>query len=348
MLRAVLTGALLVAGALPLPGTAPGPVALFPFDGTTASVVGSTGGAATGEPTWFTEGLAGQALTLGASGSPAHVSLDAGSLPLDGAQPFSVQLWVRTVAATDRRFVLVGQKVTADNSLVSQKQKGWVFYTSDGTWAWNAGSGDRRITYERDNGEHMPLNDGRWHQLTMTFDPVGSLVRLYFDGDNKASYNLADAEGFAFTSADPLVLGWDPPRSRTPEDVVPAIPEGARQIQKLVDAFGELGVGPVEPDDLVHLMVDPGRLFDEKASRLGDDGEPPTLAPAEEERIAGAREGPDGQSLHGAPGPGVHEGGPRDEDLRPGRRRGAGERDRGPGPTPGGRDSTPPRSTWTS
>ena len=78
------------------------------------------------------------------------------------------------------RTVVLSHKEFVDNSLASHKQSGWVFYISGGTWAWNMGSGGRRITYERDNGEHMPLNDGRWHQLTMTYDsvPVGDPVVL--------------------------------------------------------------------------------------------------------------------------------------------------------------------------
>jgi exonuclease III len=129
----------------------------------------------------------------------------------------------------------------------------------------------------------MPLNDGRWHQLTMTFDPARSLVRLFYDGENRASYNVADSDGFAFGSAAPLVVGWDDPESRPQPDVVPAIPAGARQIQELVDAFGDLGVGPVEPDELVHLMADPRRLFDEKAERAGGEGRAPD--PATWERV---------------------------------------------------------------
>ena len=97
--------------------------------------------------------------------------------------------------------VLLSQKNYEDNSLAAQKAPSWVFYMSNGTWAWNMGSGKRRITHERDNGEHMPLNDGRWHQLTMTYDGARSEVRLYYDGHNKVVYNVDDSVGFDFTSA---------------------------------------------------------------------------------------------------------------------------------------------------
>lgn len=100
---------------------------------------------------------------------------------MNRGEDFSVQYWVRTTIDSERRIVLLSQKEFADNSLASQKGQGWVFCVSDGTWAWNMGSGDRRITYERDNGEHMPVNDGRWHQLTMTYDSALTQVRLYYD-----------------------------------------------------------------------------------------------------------------------------------------------------------------------
>ncbi|MHC4822345.1 MAG: LamG-like jellyroll fold domain-containing protein, partial [Planctomycetota bacterium] len=126
------------------------------------------------------------------------------ALPLRRTDDFSVQFWTRTVQASDERFVLLSQKEFADNSLASQREAGWVFYVSGGTWAWNMGSGDRRITYERENGRHMPMNDGRWHQLTMTYSSALSEVRLFYDGENKVTYHVSDAEGFDFTSAGPL------------------------------------------------------------------------------------------------------------------------------------------------
>jgi len=194
----------------------------------------------------------------------ALLSLDSKGLPLAPDHAFSVQFWMRTVADAAQRFVVLSKKAPPDNSLASQKLSGWVFSVSGGTWAWNMGSGTRRITYERDNGQHMPLNDGRWHQLTMTYDSAGSVIRLFYDGDNKVSYNVSDTEGFHFGNTDPLTVGWDATDARPQPDLLPAIEAGARQLQELVDAFNGVGLKELGADEFVHLIVDPKRLFDQK------------------------------------------------------------------------------------
>ncbi len=173
--------------------------------------------------------------------------------------------------------VLLSQKEYEDNSLASQKAPGWVFFMSGGTWAWNMGSDRRRITYERGNGEHMPLNDGRWHQLTMTYNSGLAQVWLYYDGVNKATYNVSDSTGFDFTSAQPVIAGWSGTKPSPQPDIVPAIHAGAETLQQLVDAFHSFELGKVEPNEFVKLIVEPKTLFDEKvrarAKTLGAKGE---------------------------------------------------------------------------
>ncbi|MFT6111066.1 MAG: hypothetical protein ACJA2W_003995, partial [Planctomycetota bacterium] len=180
------------------------PVARFEFNGSldnaaAPSVTGSTDGTAA-----FVRGLEGRALSLGAGDSATSLTIEGADLPFDPGNDFSVQCWIRTTAESGSRMVLLSQKDYGEGSLASQKVPSWVFYMSGGTWAWNMGSGKRRITYERDNGEHMPLNDGRWHQLTMTYDSDLAQVWLYYDGVNRAIYNVRDSTGFDFTSAQPL------------------------------------------------------------------------------------------------------------------------------------------------
>ncbi len=253
-----------------------GPVAQFLFDGTIddaagASVMRNAGGAVS-----FERGLDGMALSLGPDDSSTFLSLNSETLPLDSHQDFSVQFWVRTVADTDKRFVVLSQKEFFDNSLASQKKPGWVFYVSDGTWAWNMGSSARRITYERDNGKYMPLNDGRWHQLTITYDSARSVVRLFYDGDNKASYNVTDSDGFSFRNTNPVVVGWDGTGVGQQPETLPAIEAGAKKLQELVDTFNGFGLDELESDEFVHLIVDPRRLFDQKVDdkveQLGAEG----------------------------------------------------------------------------
>jgi hypothetical protein len=129
------------------------------------------------------------------------------------------------------------------------------------------GSGERRITYERGNGKHMPLDDGRWHQLTMTYSSARSLVRLFYDGDNKASYNVTDSEGFDFGNTHPVSIGWDGPDVEQELKILPAIETGAEKLQELVDAFNDLGLKALEPDEFVHLIVDPQQLYERKLEK---------------------------------------------------------------------------------
>jgi endonuclease/exonuclease/phosphatase (EEP) superfamily protein YafD len=247
------------------------PVARFGFDGSIRNATGPAVAGTMGDGAAFGEGLEGDALRLTTGDAAALVSLDGAGLPFDSGDDFSVQFWVRTSAGPERRMVLLSQKSFVDNSLAMQKQAGWVFYASGGTWAWNMGSGDRRISYERDNGAHMPLNDGRWHQLTMTYDAARAEVRLYYDGRNRAIYNVSDSVGFDFTSADPLVAGWAGTEASPQADIVPAIHAGAAKLQQLVDELARLaaplGLEAVASEEFVRLIAEPRELFEDKVRR---------------------------------------------------------------------------------
>jgi len=258
------------------PQSGSGPVARFAFDGTidnatTTSVNGMIGGKLS-----FVEGLDGQALSVRPDDPLAFLTFDRANLPFGSSHDFSVQFWIRTVVDSGRQFVLLSQKEFVDNSLASQKQAGWVFYVSGGTWAWNMGSGARRITYERDNGKHMPLNDGRWHQLTMTHNSARSEIRLFYDGEDKVWYNVKDSDGFDFTSTSPMVVGWNGTGVDPQTGTLPAIEAGAERLQELVDAFNGFGLNEIRSEEFVHLIVDPRRLFDQKvdegAEQAGADG----------------------------------------------------------------------------
>ena len=239
----------------------------FAFDhGVHSAPPSKTKGRLSGEAL-FVRGLRGNALRVSRC---VNYPLD--DLPLSGSTSFSVQLWIRTTALSDERMVLLSQKEPfARNDLHSHKRAGWAFYLSDGTWAWHIGSGKRRLTYERDNGRVMPLNDGRWHQLSMTFDHARSQIRLYFDGVNRAVYDIGDSDGFEFGSSNPLTVGWV--EGGKPG---PTIQEGARSLQALVDAFGALGLKPLRSDELLELVVSPKRLLERRvaleAKALGERG----------------------------------------------------------------------------
>jgi exonuclease III len=252
-----------------------GLVAQFAFDGNLDNSAGTPmDGALAGSPS-YSQGLQGRALKLGGEDGSVAFSLPAEALPTGVGQDFSVQFWMRTAAESGRRFVVLSQKAFPDNSLASQKHPGWAFFVSGGTWAWTMGSGSRRITYERENGAHMPLNDGMWHQLTMTYSSALSEVRLFYDGVNWVTYNVGDSDGFDFTSTEPLTVGWEAAGTQPPHEILPGIEEGAGQLQELVDAFNALGLSEVRPEEFMRLVVEPRRLFDDKvdeaAARRGAD-----------------------------------------------------------------------------
>ena len=258
-------------------GTRSGPVAHFGFDSTIQSSAGTAVRAKDGLRWTFAEGLVGGALSLAPDKPDALIELT-GLPPLHSGADFSVRFWIKSDAEEGRRFVLLSTKDFGDNSLATQKNAGWVFYVSNGTWAWNAGSGSRRLTYERDNGRQMPLTDGRWHQLAMTYSVERSEIRLFYDGVNWVTYHVADSDGFDFGSARPATVGWEASVAPVPE-LLPAIASGAERLQTFVDAFNALSERPIESDEFLRLIVDPRSLFEQRAGRgIGDEAWGPVAA----------------------------------------------------------------------
>ena len=112
----------------------------------------------------------------------------------------------------------------------------------------------------------MPLNDGKWHQLTMTFNSTKSEVRLFYDGDNKVLYNVDDTIGFDFSHTSQVVVGSKRINSYSQTEILPEIIQGAEKLQKLVDEFNRLGLKKLEPGQFEDLIVNPKRLFERKVN----------------------------------------------------------------------------------
>ncbi|MQY79043.1 MAG: hypothetical protein GH151_07595 [Bacteroidetes bacterium] len=250
------------------PFTGSGPVAQFEFEGNINSVTGTSVKGIIDGKVSFVKGLDGQALSLRNNGPLVFLTLDSKNLQFDRRKDFSVQCWIKTTMDSDKPFVILSQKEFIDNSFASQKKSGWLLYSSGGTWAWNMGSGTRRITHENENGMHMPLNDGKWHQLTMTYNSAQSVIRLFYDGDNKALYNVSDSVGFNFTSTSPVVVGWKGIDIKSQTEILPGIERGAEKLQELVNEFNRLGLNKVEPGQFESLIVDPRGLFDQKVNEM--------------------------------------------------------------------------------
>ena len=109
----------------------------------------------------------------------------------------------------------------------------------------------------------------------MSHNSGAGLVRLFYDGRNVATYNVRDAIGFDFASDTEVTVGWQDTADEPRPEVLPAITDGAENLQALVDAFNALGLPAVEPEELVDLVVGTERLFVRKRDALDpvDDAE---------------------------------------------------------------------------
>ena len=244
------------------------PVAQFSFDNDLANKGSGRAQAGTRQAN-FAKGLRNQCLRILPSSSrrSSVTALPFERLRFSGKQDFSIEFWVRTGIDSSQQIFLLGNKSMPDLSLRSQKKAGWFFGVAHGTWMWNIGSGERRLIYHRDNGKSMPLNDGRWHQLAMTYDHQDALVRLYYDGANWVTYNLADDRGFDFASKEPFVIGADL-SEQAPTTVPQLITQGQKELQAFVDQYNQLSNSPLKDNELTKAVVGPARLVQSKNPEL--------------------------------------------------------------------------------
>lgn len=210
-----------------------------------------------GDDYGFSEGIDGQALALNQQNEFSSLALN--EVSFDGTSDFSIQCWIKTNSPNPT--VFLSQKDFSNKGIIAQKTPGWSLYSSNGTFAWSIGSVDRRINYERDNGEKMALNDGEWHQITITYSKDDSEFRLYFDGHNKAIYKV----NFNFASNLPLRIGVIKHAFDYENNYAPDIQKGLEQLQALVNEFNALGLDPLEDDKFLDLIVDPENLLEAKS-----------------------------------------------------------------------------------
>lgn len=210
----------------------------------------------------FVQGVDGQALYI--KPDNGYNNLNVSNLMLNGTKDFSIQCWIKTNSKNPT--VFLSQKDFASKGITDQKNAGWALYSSGGTVAWSIGSGSRRIKYERDNGKKMPVNDGQWHLLTLTYSKELSQFCLYYDGHNKAIYNV----GFDFTNNEPLVIGSTKNDFDYENKYLPEIESGAKQLQVFVDEFNSLDLESLKSEEFIDLIVNPERLFEEKLKKQGE------------------------------------------------------------------------------
>lgn len=228
----------------------------------------------------FRQGIWGQALNLDSDSEYISLSL-LDSVPLDGTKDFSVQCWIKTTSTSPT--VFLSQKNFGNKGIKTQKNAGWALYSSGGTFGMSIGSGDRRINYERDNGEKMPMSDGEWHQLTITYNKVNQEFRLYYDGFNKVVYKV----GFDFSNNQPLLIGAVKNNFDYGTEYLPEIVEGQKQIQSFIDEFNKIGLEPIKDEEFIDVVSHTKRVFEQKLDKYKEAKEKfdtDDLSKAQEER----------------------------------------------------------------
>lgn len=214
----------------------------------------------------FTDGIEDEALWL--TGGETYPQLKLEGLTFDGNKDFSIQCWVKT--SSQKPMLFLAQKAFNHKGILAQMNKGWALYSSGGTFAWSVGSGTRRVNYERENGGIMPISDGRWHQITITYSATSSEFRLYYDGHNTAIYTI----GFDFSNTQPLTIGTARRDFDYDDHYAPDIEKGRSQLQLLVDQFNELGVGSLQEEEFLDLIVEPEKLLKRKLALKNNQQEP--------------------------------------------------------------------------
>lgn len=197
------------------------PMIFFPFDnsvngGEGTSIDGSIQGSAQ-----FETGIAGAAISFSSIGERQAVVIDEYIPSFNSEHDLTVQFWFKTSQSGDVAPVIVASKQFDPNRSDTETKTGFALFMYEGTWGFNLGQDVRiknlyvgkdttivgRLTYKRENGEYLPINDGEWHQFTMTYNNDQKNLRLYFDGINRVTYQTEHMGEFA--SSSPLVIGAD-------------------------------------------------------------------------------------------------------------------------------------------
>ncbi len=136
----------------------------------------------------YCAGLKGRALDL-TEHTPFRVPLclEKGLLPTyDTQTSFTLQLWIQTEPGAQQGTPIMSNKKSGD-----MKSPGWTLGTNDnGAWYWHMSDGHTQFNYAP-TWQKQAINDGRWHQLTITVDRKKQELLLYLDRRNVAIYNIA-------------------------------------------------------------------------------------------------------------------------------------------------------------
>jgi hypothetical protein len=160
------------------------PVYRYAFDDCFGTLTSDSAGANTGvlvgasKPQWVAGRLGSNALSFSGNGA-VQVSSDLFT-PLGATSTFSA--WVKTTQTGNNNHQLAPALTGADQ----------LGTTGDINWGTLNSSGQIGI-YVGDSGgiySTMPINDGQWHNVTMTRNAISGQVQLYVDGTLNATGNF--------------------------------------------------------------------------------------------------------------------------------------------------------------
>ena len=133
----------------------------------------------------YSEGLKGKALDL--TDEVAYripLSLTAKDCPsFDDGRSFSLQVWVKTKPDAPLGTPIMTNATTKEPT-------GWCIGTQEnGAWYLSLNDGKNSYTYQP-TAQRQAINDGKWHQLTVSVDKTKGEVWMYLDGRNVAIYQI--------------------------------------------------------------------------------------------------------------------------------------------------------------
>lgn len=139
----------------------------------------------------YSRGLAGMALDLTDQVAfRIPLTLAKASTPSFGANAsFTLQVWVCT-----RPHAPQGTPIMTNQATEHPETQGWCIGTREnGAWYFHLSDGQTAYTYEP-TAERQAVNDGAWHQITVSVDRQKKEARMYFDGRNRAIYQLENLQ----------------------------------------------------------------------------------------------------------------------------------------------------------
>ncbi len=103
---------------------------------------------------------------------------------LSDYQGYTVAFWVKKHPSDPEPYTILSH--TSQDSTGIQ---GWQFKTqSNGAWEWSIS--DSNTSWQYQPTPKQSINDGNWHMLAFSFNKSGEEARLYYDGQNVATYSL--------------------------------------------------------------------------------------------------------------------------------------------------------------